>query len=239
MCKNESNRSEEVTGYYFTIGNKTIEKFIPVDEAKLLYVNNISGSYPSSFYKSTAKCRVWQKAIGNIVGRILKIKSAVDFGCGLGCYLEGFKVAGAEMVKGFEASYDLAKDYMSKDILDQVSYGNAMDRVDCGKFDLSMSIEVAEHILPDKSEIFIDNLVSASRRYILFTAAPPGQGGTCHINEREGSFWIDLFKNRGFVVSKDDVEKIKNELNSLPRYGKYFNLIKRQIMLFVKNETGN
>lgn len=222
----------ESTNFFVDDGDGLVEKSIPIEKAVELYKNNLSNTYPPVFYKNTRKCQVWQTGIGEVVGKMYNVRSAVDFGCGLGYYLMGFRKSGAENVKGFEISYDNVKDYIDKEISQYVSYGNAMEKIDCGKFDLSMSIEVAEHILPEKSEVFVDNLTSASNKYILFTAAPPGQGGLCHINEKDASFWLGLMKSRGFNLSEEDGKKIKESINKIPYKGKYFSVIKKHIMFF-------
>ncbi|MDP6884692.1 MAG: hypothetical protein QF830_11185, partial [Rhodospirillales bacterium] len=43
------------------------------------------------------------------------------------------------------------------------------------------SLEVAEHLPPDAAETFVATLV-AHGRLVLFSAAPPGQGGLNHVN---------------------------------------------------------
>ena len=222
------------TKYYIDDGTGAIEKIVSIEDASDLYRQDPQNTYPPSFYLGCTKCRHWQIAIGESIGKMYQIRSVVDFGCGLGCYLEGFKKAGATDIRGFEVSYDNAKLHMSKDIVDNISQNNIMDRIDCGTFDLSMSVEVAEHILPETSEIFIDNMVRASNKYILFTAAPPGQGGTCHINEKPMLYWANLFKDRGFEASQLDIDNIRNELKKIPFRRRSFNMIRNQIVLFIK-----
>jgi hypothetical protein len=51
------------------------------------------------------------------------------------------------------------------------------------RFDLAMSLEVAEHLTPGRAESFIQELCGVSD-CVLFGAAIPGQGGTNHIHER-------------------------------------------------------
>lgn len=226
---------QEMTNFYIDDGQRLTEKLISLEEAAVLYSKDIFNAYPPSFYKCAMKAKEWQISMGECIGRLFNIKSVVDFGCGIGCYLEGFRKSGAS-VRGFEVSCDSAKEYISKDVIDFISKGDAMSNIDCGSYDMSMSIEVAEHILPDKSSILIDNLVKSSNEYILFTAAPPGQGGVCHINEKPMSFWIDLFLERGFNLSEDGTKEVKTNLNKLPYHSKYFSLIKRQVTIFRRNK---
>ena len=61
-----------------------------------------------------------------------------------------------------------------------------------------MCLEVAEHIETARSEQLVQNICSLSDQYILFSAAPPGQGGVGHINEQPWEFWINLFEKRGW-----------------------------------------
>ncbi len=68
------------------------------------------------------------------------------------------------------------------------------------KYDLAISIEVAEHIEGEFAGVFVDTLTSLSDCVVL-TAAPPGQGGIAHVNEQPWEYWRDLFRARGFRFS--------------------------------------
>ncbi len=66
-------------------------------------------------------------------------------------------------------------------------------------FDLAMSLEVAEHCRPDRSDIFVSSLTKLSDA-IVFGAAFTDQPGVDHINTRPHSFWCEKFVERGFAV---------------------------------------
>jgi hypothetical protein len=75
------------------------------------------------------------------------------------------------------------------------------DPFDLGRqFDLAQSLEVGEHVREGASDDFVDSIVRHARRYVLFSAAPPGQGGENHINEQRYEFWREKFERRGFVT---------------------------------------
>jgi SAM-dependent methyltransferase len=225
---------QKLTNYYIDDGARIIEKAIPIADAIERYKANSSAAYPADFFHKLIRCRDWQIAVGEEIGKKYGITSVVDFGCGLGFYIDGIKRSGATNVLGFEISYDNAREYMSPEIVEHIRFGNAMDQISCGKFDISMSIEVAEHILSEKSDILVDNLVEASSKYIFFSAAVPGQGGTCHINEQPKKYWIDKIEGRGFLFSQKDTNAIVAIMNALPFHSKYYNLMKKQIMFFVR-----
>lgn len=65
------------------------------------------------------------------------------------------------------------------------------------KYDLCISLEVAEHLSEANAKNFVDFLCEASD-VVLFSAAIKYQGGTNHINEQWQSYWIDLFKSNSY-----------------------------------------
>ena len=67
------------------------------------------------------------------------------------------------------------------------------------RFDLAISLEVAEHLPAEQATCFVDNITALSD-VVLFSAALPHQGGTHHVNEQWPAYWADLFDRRGFVA---------------------------------------
>lgn len=65
------------------------------------------------------------------------------------------------------------------------------------RYDLAISMEVAEHLPPESSDIFVSNLCGSSD-VVLFSAAHPGQGGDGHINEQPIEFWIKKFESHHY-----------------------------------------
>ena len=65
------------------------------------------------------------------------------------------------------------------------------------RFDLAMSLEVAEHLPESCAEPFVESLTKLSD-VVLFSAAIPLQGGDEHIHERWHDYWVELFEARGY-----------------------------------------
>lgn len=82
------------------------------------------------------------------------------------------------------------KDFMRKDLNQSFHAGR--------KFDLVQSLEVAEHLKPERAESFAGDLTKISD-IVLFSAAIPGQGGVGHINEQWPSYWISIFDKKGYA----------------------------------------
>jgi len=81
--------------------------------------------------------------------------------------------------------------YLTRDLSEKL----ALDK----KFDLAISLEVAEHLPENRAGIYVDSLVELSD-FVLFSAAIPWQMGIGHINEQWPEYWEALFKDRGHVV---------------------------------------
>ena len=127
------------------------------------------------------------------------MSSVLDVGCARGTWLRAWTKLGIIDVYGIDG------EYVDRRVLEiPVSTFNAMNLnigFDLGRqFDLVQSLEVGEHIEESASENFVDSLARHASRYILFSAAPPGQGGEYHINEQPYEFWRQKFERRGFAT---------------------------------------
>ncbi len=135
-----------------------------------------------------------------------KFKSIVDFGCGIGSYLEGAWECGAD-IKGYEIS-EHARTYTTKEIQSFIEYKDLLS-VNPDRYDVCICIEVAEHVDPFSSRKLVD-ILTRSSDYIVFSAAPPGQEGTGHINCQEFEFWAGLFEKKGFNLTGRKLESWKS-----------------------------
>ncbi|MBM4343277.1 MAG: methyltransferase domain-containing protein [Deltaproteobacteria bacterium] len=125
-----------------------------------------------------------------------KPKSVVDFGCAQGAWLAAWQVAGADDVVGVDGDYvDRAAlridgdRFLARDLAQPIDLGR--------RFDVVQSVEVAEHLPASAAEGFVATLCRHGE-IVLFSAAPPGQGGEHHVNERPYAWWRDLFAARGY-----------------------------------------
>ena len=85
-------------------------------------------------------------------------------------------------------------------------------------FDLIICLEVLEH-LPKESSELLSRKFAEKGRFLLFSAAVPGQGGTNHINEQPFVYWQNLLRQNGFFPL--DVLRKKLSKNSrVPDYYK-------------------
>jgi cyclopropane fatty-acyl-phospholipid synthase-like methyltransferase len=169
--------------------------------------------YSDKYYrKHFEKYRIWENKVGEYLYNFIKPRSVLDLGCGIGSYLEGFFNAGCRDLMGIELNYNFAKKYIVEIISPFIKQGDITKDLNLNrKFDCVISFEVREHVDPNGTQSFIDNLSNYSQKYIIFTAAPPGQRGTGHINLMDKNKWIQLVVDRGFLYQEDLVKEFKNE----------------------------
>ena len=150
-----------------------------------------------------------------IVPLLIKLfnpKSVVDVGCSIANFLKIFLKNEVKDIQGFDGAWvDLSKlasnipvEKFQKIDLEKefVQYASEGKK----KYDVLISLEVAEHLSADFSKNFVKSLCLLSDT-IVFSAAVPLQGGQDHINEQWHSYWIKIFNDVGYVCH-DKIRKI-------------------------------
>jgi len=154
--------------------------------------------YDDAFYaeQSPFSINSAKKIVPYLSTILPQINSVIDVGCGIGAWLNEWKLLGKEVfgIDGNEIPDNARK----------ISYNEYL-RCDLEqpfpklqkKFDLCSSLEVAEHLTPERAETFVKDLCSFSD-IVLFSAAIPGQTGVNHINEQWQHYWADIFLSFGY-----------------------------------------
>jgi SAM-dependent methyltransferase len=128
----------------------------------------------------------------------LNVASVLDVGCGQGAWLKVWGDHGVDDVVGIDGLYVDQEALLiepSSFVSGDLNRTIRLER----NFDLVQCLEVAEHLQPEASNTLVENLV-AHGSVLLFSAAPPGQGGEHHVNEQPPAFWRDLFLAHGYVM---------------------------------------
>lgn len=171
--------------------------YYELNKNKAKMVQSGSELYDEFFY--------WENRYGSVMsarsvlGFVLKrlqCNSLVDFGCGTGTWLWVALNYGVLDVLGLDGSYiprDMlmipSRDFKAADL----SKPFVLDR----KFDMAMSLEVAEHLPEESADDFVAGICGSSD-VVLFSAAHPGQGGDGHVNEQPIEYWIDKFAKHDY-----------------------------------------
>ena len=155
--------------------------------------------YTAEFYRTHREgSRRSAEAIVPIVLNLIEPASVVDVGCGVGMWLSVFARHGIDDVWGVDGAHvDPALlqippgRFQAADLRQPIQLGR--------RFDLVVSVEVAEHLPADCATAFVDSLVALGP-VVLFSAAIPHQGGVGHVNEQWPEYWAARFQEHGFVA---------------------------------------
>lgn len=123
-------------------------------------------------------------------------QSVLDVGCGTGTWLKAFAEHGVTNYLGIDSDHvdrSLLKIPPTSFLPQDLSKRFDINR----KFDLVISLEVAEHLPEFTADTFVESLTSHGDA-VLFSAAIPGQGGQHHINEQWPAYWQKKFEKHGF-----------------------------------------
>jgi SAM-dependent methyltransferase len=169
------------------------------------------GNYDPAFFSllnatSSKSAEVIVPLIIDLVSPI----SVIDVGCGTGAWLSVFKAHNVDDITGVDGHWVQKEMFLiptSCFLAHDLTQGLNIDR----KFDLAISLEVAEHLHRDHARNFVSTLVKLSP-VILFSAAIPFQEGTNHLNEAWPDYWADLFGEYEYVPIDCIREKVwKNQ----------------------------
>jgi hypothetical protein len=79
------------------------------------------------------------------------------------------------------------------------------------KADLAISTKVAEHLPERCANDYVGLLSLMATRFVVMTAARPGQGGTDHVNEQPNEYWIGKFETCGLSHRLDLTESFRKD----------------------------
>lgn len=153
-------------------------------------------SYDAEFFRASDAGAAQAAAIVvPAVADIFVPQSVVDVGCGSGAFLQAFRRAGAVELLGLDSGAGTAlrriapHEFVAADL----EVALPLER----RYDLAVSLEVAEHLSRARAPGFVADLTRAAP-VVLFSAAIPYQGGIHHVNEQWPSYWREQFAQHNF-----------------------------------------
>ncbi|MCS4161422.1 2-polyprenyl-3-methyl-5-hydroxy-6-metoxy-1,4-benzoquinol methylase [Salinibacter ruber] len=150
------------------------------------------------------------KALAMIIIREFNPQSIIELGCGSGRLLYPYYEQGIE-VMGVDASQNAKS--VSKLPDNRFEIADLKEKYQPSKtYDIVMCVEVLEHIPAYASDIVVES-ISRCAPIAIVTAAPPGQGGTHHVNEQPKSYWINKFSDCGMRYKPEKSSEIGQSLS--------------------------
>lgn len=154
--------------------------------------------YDANFYKNQQEGSLLSaKCYFDFLFDKFKPRSIVDFGCGVGTWIKQAHTMGVEKVFGLDGPWANKVDNFFDDnvVFQEADLNKPQAPIE--KFDMAMSLEVAEHLKPESASEFVKSLCLASD-VVMFGAAYIGQPGKDHINCQLHSYWAELFLEQAY-----------------------------------------
>lgn len=185
--------------------------------------------YKQSFYDSLDETSLPSaRTVVPMVLDLVPAKSVVDLGCGNGSWLRAYLENDVERVLGVDGPWiEESQLHIPADSFQRAALAEGV-QVD-QKFDLAMSLEVAEHFPKARAEGFVRDLCSLAP-VVLFSAAIPEQGGVNHFNEQWPAYWAKLFAAQGFEC----LDVLRLRLWNVPEVTWWY---KQNILMFATDEA--
>jgi SAM-dependent methyltransferase len=189
-------------------------------------------TYNKMFYDSVEQ-RASKAAseIACIFRNYFEVNNIKDVGCGSGIWIREFeKIFRFEKLTGYdlESGVIIANSKNREDKIEFLPIDFEKDKLKLKNTDLTLFLEVAEHLTPTTALKVIEEICRTSK-YVIFSGAIKGQGGTNHINEQSAYYWIKKFEDNDFVAIDLFRETIK-DMEKIPFY------YRNNIFLFINND---
>lgn len=172
--------------------------------------------YDEVYYeRRRAKAMASAVVVAKTIAQDLRPRLVLDVGCATGDLLlalrefgvdgQGLEFSNAALRICWERRLSVRRFDLRKDRL--------RERVAA---DVVVSTEVAEHLAESASDGYVSLLCQSGGAWIVFTAAPPGQGGTGHVNEQPPEYWVAHFSQRGYKLDRERTDRWKEEWVGTP-----------------------
>lgn len=176
-------------------------------------MNNLDLIYDKEFFRQWGRGNELYirsaEAVAEALFDMFKPRALADLGCGCGVYSRFFAGKGVSVLSLDGVLPPPEHAFSVKTRLQDltVPFENVY-----GDFDLALCLEVAEHIPEEFTDIFLKN-VTAFSGLLAMSAAPPGQGGRHHVNERPRRYWAQKLAGLGFAYNRRASGRILEALN--------------------------
>ena len=137
------------------------------------------------------------------------IKTMLDVGCGPGHMVQ---IANDRGIRawGIDGDFTLDFELGLRESIVIHDYCDGPSNI-TRDFDLCWSVEFLEHV----EEKYLPNFMAdiAKCKYVICTAAPPGQAGHHHVNCQDLDYWREVFDEYGFDYDEAETQNVKDHSN--------------------------
>lgn len=163
--------------------------------------------YNAEYYKTSCgevpyeQSEIWYPHFEIVADRIIKDinpRTVLDVGCAMGYLVAALRDKGVEAYGIDVSEYAISK--VREDIKPYCRACSALNNLPeefPKKYDLLITVEVAEHMYEEDSIVFIEKITEYAEN-ILFSSTPDDIMEITHYNVQQPEYWCKKFANKGF-----------------------------------------
>jgi SAM-dependent methyltransferase len=172
-------------------------------------VKDPSAIYNEAFYADAQSWHHQYVALGNCISALLGgPRTVFDIGCGAGLVIARLQELGHD-VRGVDGSShaiaaapkEIENRVAQRDVCASTRFSIEADVVIC--------TEVAEHLEAEHADTLVEVVARSARKMIVWSAAPPGQGGVDHCNEQPPEYWLERFAEKGWAPDRVPTDALR------------------------------
>lgn len=161
------------------------------------------------FEQELSKHDIWNRKLLNLILSYFGTpRNLLDVGCGTGEMVRSARGMGIEAY-GVDLIQHPEEYFYHHDLRQPFDHGRRYQLITC--------VEVGEHLEPEFAHVLVDSISShmMTGSVLFFSAAGPGQDGINHLNCRLGSYWRDMFYERGVSYRANFTSIMQSAINLL------------------------
>lgn len=169
------------------------------------------GPFERRDYGKRERFRSNYKQLGQALVEVIDFETHLDIGCGQGLLISVLSTLHGKNCQGIEGSA-AAVEFADPAARDRILVAAIQDLKLGKQYDLVSCVEVLEHVPEAEADAAIAFLTQSASKWIYFSAAIPGQGGTGHINCQPSIYWIVAMRRHGFELALDECEALRERI---------------------------
>lgn len=137
------------------------------------------------------------RAVAELIFDQYRPQSILDLGCGAGVHAARMQELGARIICADANACPVEYRAEAIDTIEEIDLSRDIESTRFERVDMVLCLDVAEHLPAADAGTLVRNCTLFSD-LVLFSAAPPFQGGDGHINEQPRRYWISHFRDCDF-----------------------------------------
>jgi 2-polyprenyl-3-methyl-5-hydroxy-6-metoxy-1,4-benzoquinol methylase len=167
--------------------------------------------HDQAFFEFMRTCRDPYRRLADCIHEVVGVQgTAVDIGCGIGLQTKRLQELGWG-IQGLDdapAAIEMREPGVQVDVFDLTLPPGAH----AGVLDTVICTETAEHIPAEHADVIVDNITARARKFIVWSAAAPGQEWEGHVNLQPPAYWLEKFAAHGWVPAQTKTTKLRERM---------------------------